>query len=49
MKFTFGIITSQNVNTKVLNSIYEQSIPKFEIIEFKKNHLVVQEKKMLNL
>lgn len=32
MKFTFGIITSQSINTKILNSIYEQSIPEFEII-----------------
>ena len=32
MNFTFGIITSNTVDQSVLNSIYDQNIPKFEII-----------------
>mgnify|MGYP004452102595 CR=1 FL=1 len=32
MDFTFGIITTGNINSKVLSSIYKQQIPNFEII-----------------
>ena len=32
MNFTFGIITSNTVDQSVLNSIYDQNIPKFDII-----------------
>ena len=34
MEFTFGIITAGNLDTRVINSIYQQGIPKdkFEII-----------------
>lgn len=32
MDFTFGIITTGNINSKVLSSIYKQQIPNFEVI-----------------
>tara|TARA_R110002012_G_scaffold234930_1_gene408617 strand:- start:21851 stop:22549 length:699 start_codon:yes stop_codon:yes gene_type:complete len=32
MKFTFGIITSGDISHKVIDSIYNQQIPEFEIV-----------------
>ena len=39
MDFTFGIITTGNINSKVLSSIYKQQIPNFEVIVVGGSHI----------